>query len=182
MAALVLAHPLAFAQSVATTVFRTVPEGAPGHGEAELPVVAALDADLVTTAVVVVAVLVAVAPGRRHRATVTVMVTLVAGLSVAMADLPAILVAGAVGASVGAVLADVVLAGIRPERAPHRVALPAAVALIAALVWSGQLAGFAVADAVCWPVALWSGVMVVGGLGAAALAAPVARPHLTPPT
>jgi len=145
LAAFFVAYPLAFAQSVATTVFRTVPEGATGHGEAELPVVAA------------------------------------AGLSVAMADLPAILVAGAVGASVGAVLADAVLAGIQPER-PHRVVIPAAVALVAVLVWSGQLAGFAVADAVCWPVALWSGVVVVGGLGAAALAAPVARPHLTPPT
>jgi len=44
------------------------------------------------------------------------------------------------------------------------------------LVWSGQLAGLAVADAIRWPVELWTGAVVVSAFAAAALGLLAARP------
>lgn len=172
LASFFLSYTSAFTQATPTTVFRNVPEGAPGHAEAELPVVAALAAYLVTTAVIVVALLATVAGGRRPRGTVTVLVAVVAGLSVAMVDLPGTGVAGAVGAVVGAVAADVLLGRVQPERDSGRLVVPGVAAATALSVWSGQLAGFAVYDAVRWPVALWSGVVLLTALVAAALALP----------
>lgn len=172
LAAFFLSYTSAFTQATPTTVFVNLPEGAPGHLEAELPVVAALASYLVTTAVFAVALLATVRAGRRHPATLTLLVGLVAGLSVAMVDLPGVAVAGAVGAVGGAVAADVVLARLRPEQSHGRVAGPASAAVAALLVWSGQLVGFAVYDGVRWPVELWSGVVFLAGLAAAALAVP----------
>lgn len=73
LAAFFLSCTSAFAQATATTVFHNIPEGAPGHLDAELPVTAALAAYLVTTAVIAVTLLMSFAAGRppprqRHRA------------------------------------------------------------------------------------------------------------------
>lgn len=44
-----------------------------------------------------------------------------------------------------------------------------AAAGMAALVWSGQLVGVAVADAVRWPVSLWLGVVVLAAFATGAV-------------
>jgi hypothetical protein len=172
LAAFFLSYASAFTQATATTVFRNVPEGAPGHAEAELPVVGALAAYLVTTALIVVALLATEVSGPAPRGVVSMLVAVIGGLSVAMVDLPGVAVAGAVGALAGAVAADVLLARTRRARRSTRLVLPLLAAMTALLVWSGQLAGFAIYDAVRWPVALWSGVVLVSALAAAALTVP----------
>lgn len=179
LAGFFLSYLSAFTQITPTTVFHNLPEGAPGHTEAELPVVAAIGAYLVTTALIIVAIMVTVGDRRRPPELVTVVVTTVAGLAVAMIDLPGVAVAGAVGAIAGAVVADLLMARLRPETATSRYARPLAVAATAALVWSGQLAGFAAADAVRWPVTLWAGVVVLAALAAGALALPVVNAQPT---
>jgi hypothetical protein len=174
LAAFFLSYASAFTQTTPTTVFHNVPEGAPGHAEAELPVVAALAAYLVSSALIVVPLLIMVVSGRRPRGAMTVLVGATAGLSVALVDFPGTAVAGAIGATVGAVVADALLSWVRPELATSRVAVPGVAAATVLLVWAGQLAGFAAYDAVRWPVSLWSGVVLVAGLSAAALASPIA--------
>ena len=42
--------------------------------------------------------------------------------------------------------------------------------MLPALVWSGQLAGFAVSTGLGWPVELWSGVVLLTAIAAASLA------------
>jgi hypothetical protein len=174
LAAFFLSYASAFTQTTPTTVFHSVPEGAPGHAEAELPVVAALAAYLVSSALIVVPLLIMIVSGRRPRGAMTVLVGAIAALSVALVDFPGTAVAGAIGATVGAVVADALLSWVRPESATSRVAVPGVAAVTALLVWAGQLAGFAAYDAVRWPVSLWSGVILVAGLSAAALASPIA--------
>ncbi len=48
--------------------------------------------------------------------------------------------------------------------------LPYVAAGVAALVWSGQLAGLAVAEGLRWPASLWLGVVVLSAGAAGGLA------------
>lgn len=150
--------------------FAPTPEGAPGHLEAEVPVIAGLGGYLVTTLVFTVPpLLMWRSQGRPVRAGVTLLVGAVAWLSVAVVDLPGIAVAGAVGATVGAIIADVVLAQTVRVRADRpRWWLPVVAGCVAMLVWTGQLAGLGIADALRWPVSLCVGVVVLAGFAASA--------------
>jgi hypothetical protein len=180
LAAFFLSYTSAFGQATPTTPLANIPpEGSPGHMEAELPVIGALASYLVTTAVIVLPLVASMAANRRHPATLTIVTVLVAGLTVAMVDLPSVAVAGAVGAGAGALIGDGAMARWRPERLASHYAVPVWAAVVSLLVWSGQMIGFALFDAVRWPVTLWSGVVVLAALAAAALALPLvtARPR-----
>jgi hypothetical protein len=76
--------------------------------------------------------------------------------------LPLVPVAGAVGATAGAIVADFLLARARTV-------LPIIAGGVPVLVWAGQLAGLAVADALRWPVSLWAGAVVLAGFTGAAV-------------
>jgi MFS family permease len=78
-------------------------------------------------------------------------------------------IAGAAGATVAAVVADLLLARLPDEWLRRR--LPAVTAGIAALLWTGQLVAFAVTDAIRWPPSLWLGAVVLSAAAAAGLAA-----------
>jgi hypothetical protein len=92
----------------------------------------------------------------------------VALLPVLVVDLPTVPPAGAVGAILAAAFAE--LAGPRLlQRVGARRAGWTVPGMLTGLVWSGQLAGLAVADALGWPVYLWAGIVVVSALLAAAI-------------
>jgi hypothetical protein len=149
--------------------FVPTPEGTPGHTQAELPVIAGLGAYLVSTILVTVPFLLML----RRRAGLpwggmTLLVGIIAVLSVAVLDFPPVALAGALGATVGAAVADLGLDRLR--RLADRRFMPSVLAAgVVVLVWSGQLTGLALADALRWPVSLWSGVVVLAGFAAAAL-------------
>lgn len=126
----------------------------------------ALAGYLVSTALIAVPLLLTLRAGRQRFGVVTLLVAGVGWLTVGMIDAPAIAVAGAIGATVGALLADVLLAN---ARLAGRYRLSGLAAATIALVWAGQLAGFAIADAVRWPVSLWAGVILLTGYAAASL-------------
>lgn len=89
-------------------------------------------------------------------------------LPVAMVGFRPIAIAGAAGATVAAIVADVLLARLPKVWLDRR--LPAVTAGIAALLWTGQLVAFAVADGIRWPVSLWLGAVVLSAGVAAGLA------------
>ncbi|WP_346769035.1 hypothetical protein [Crystallibacter degradans] len=171
LAAFFLVYTSAFMFSAPLMEFVPVPEGAPGHEEAELPVIAALGGYIVTTMLLIVPILYVLASGSRiPRLTVTAVVSTVAWLSVGIASLPSAAVAGALGATVAAVLTDLALARVPVELT--RRWLPVAAAGIAVFIWAGQLAGLAIAEGLGWPVSLWAGVVALSAGVAAGLAAP----------
>jgi hypothetical protein len=113
--------------------------------------------------------------------TATAVLAVVSLFSLAEIEFPRVETAAAIGATVGAVLADAVLLrldAVRGRDAPLR--LPAAGAAFAALVWSGHIAGVALAGTIRWPVELWSGTIVVNALLGAALGGLAARPRSAP--
>ena len=174
LVAFFLLYTSAFSTAAPVQEFSPTPEGSPGHEEAEQPVVTAMASYLVTTVLLVVPLAHMLLTGRRFPTLgVTAVVGPVAWLSVGVVDLPAAQVAGALGATLGALLADLLLARVRPDSA--RRAAPWVVATIAALVWAGQLAGFAVQEGIGWPPSLWTGILVLAAGTAAAVTA-VARP------
>ena len=177
LVAFFLLYTSAFSTAAPVQEFSPTPEGSPGHEEAEQPVVTAMASYLVTTVLLVVPVARMLLTSRRFPALgVTAVVGPVAWLSVAVVDLPAAPVAGALGATLGALLTDVLLSRVEPDRA--REAAPWAAAAVMGLVWGGQLAGFAIQEGIGWPPSLWTGILVLAaGSGAAvtALARSAAR-------
>jgi hypothetical protein len=157
--------------------FVPTPEGTPGHEEAELPVIAALGAYLVTTAVFTVPLLLMLhSRAGLPRGGVTLLIGTIAWLSVAVLDFPPIAMAGALGATLGAAVADIALTRLRTSPRGRPLPAPVLAAVTAVLVWSGQLTGLAAADALRWPVSLWSGVVVLTGFAAVALGLLVSSP------
>ena len=98
----------------------------------------------------------------------TILVGVVAWLPLAMSGLRPTAVAGAAGATIAAVAADLVLAGREGPRLRRR--LPAVTAILAALIWAGQLGGIALGSSIQWPVSMWLGAVVLSAGLAAALA------------
>ena len=158
-----------FAEPGPLESFTPTTEASPGHRAAELPVIAALAGYLLTTVIITVPVIL-MARGHAFlpRGAAVLVVAPIALLPVAVVDLPAVPLAGAAGAVLGALAFDAlgprVLRRVRPDLL--RWALPAALVV---LVWSGQLAGLALSDALRWPTSLWTGVVVLSGLLAAAV-------------
>ncbi|SMD25559.1 hypothetical protein [Lentzea albidocapillata] len=142
--------------------FIPTPEGTPGHIEAEMVVIAGLSGYLVTTVLFTLPLLLILRSRERFAAPVTVLIGPIAWLPVAVVGFPWVPVAGAVGATAGAIVADLLLARVR-------FALPIVAGGVPVLVWSGQLAGLAMADALRWPVSLWAGAVVLAGFAGAAV-------------
>lgn len=176
LVAFFLLYTSPFAMPAPVLPFTPTPEGSPGHLEAELPVVAALAGYLVSTVMIAVPLLLILRSGHRApRAAVSILVGTIALLSVAVVDFTAIAVAGAVGAIVGAVVADLALHRTRILTAPQPWGLPVVAAGVAVAVCAGQLAGLALGDALRWPPSLWFGLIVLTGLTASAIGL-LARP------
>ena len=154
-----------FADDAPSMALTAIPEGAPGHEEAEAPAVAGLAAYLVGTAVVVIPVLALRVRGWLHFGAVTVLVTAVATLSagVTQFDQPA----APVAAFAAGLLVDTVVVGIR--RFPETVQLAVTGAVLPLFLWSGQLAALALTDGVRWPPELVLGVVVLSAMFGAAL-------------
>lgn len=159
-----------FAAAAPTIPYVRLPEGAPGHEEAELPALAGLGSFLVTTAVLVVPLLLAWQRGRAPRGLITVLVTTVAWLSAVVVDFPAVVLAGAAGATLGAVAADALVQGLeRRAWLGIRARLPVLATLTAAAVWAAHVAALALASDLAWPPELWAGVVVLSAMAAATL-------------
>lgn len=148
--------------------FTPTPEGTPGHDAAELPVMAALAFYLVTTLIITLP-LIFMTRGRSSvpAGGAVLVVSTVAILPVIIDDLPGVPLAGAFGAVLGAVVFELVHRTLLVQSA-DRTRVWAAPGLLALLVWSGDMAGLALADALRWPVSLWSGVIILSALVAAA--------------
>ena len=160
LAAFFLLYASAFLRPGVDETFTRLPEAAPGHEQAELPAVAALSAYLLTTVLIAVPLLLLARRAPMPRGATTLVLGTVVWLSAALGGLPRIEVTAAV--TVAAVAADVLLARldeIRGVAARGRLVL--AGALVPALVWPAQLAAIAVSDAIRYPAALWTGVVLL---------------------
>ena len=132
---------------------------------------------LVTTAMLLVPLLWQLRDNRHRIGTLTAFTTAVGlGLSLGLSRTwdHALLLAGVAGAVVGALIGDVLLA--RTNWPQWRYGLPSMFGLIAALIWGGQLIGFALAAGVVWPVTLWGGALLYSAGVGAAIAAVLWRP------
>ncbi len=170
LGAFFLIYCSAFVRPGPTALFTPMPVGTPGRIQSELPVVVSLASYLLTTALIIAPLLFTLSAARRPaRGIVTMLVAAAAWLPVAMVGLRPFAIAGAAGATVAAIVADLLLARLPDEWLRRR--LPAVTAGIAALLWTGQLVAFAVTDAIRWPVSLWLGAVVLAAAAAAGLAA-----------
>jgi hypothetical protein len=155
-----------FTDDAAIVAPTRIPEGAPGHRQAENFTIVGLGEYLTTTVVLVVAVLYAYRRSRQLPPGLTVAVVaavaLGGGVLTQFAQPAALL-----GAVAGGLAADVVVRALA-ARAPHlsTVALGAA---LPALVWPGQLAGLAVSTGVAWSTELWAGIVILTGLAGVVL-------------
>lgn len=167
LAGFFLSYLSVFAYPSAREVFTSVPEGAPGHREAELPVIAGLAGYLVTTLLLVAPLLFLRRRSRLPHGTVTLLVPAVALPAAALTQLT--FAVPAVAAVAGAALVDLLLA-VRPD-------LPLAVlaGLVPGFVWTAQLLALDSVGSLHWPAALSA-----GSVGLSMLLA-VALPHLTSP-
>lgn len=158
LAAFFASYTTVFAYPAALQPLTTIPEGEPGHMAAELPASAGLAAYLVSTVLIVLPILVL------HRASdaaglVVVVTALVALPAAALSD--GEFLVPAIGATVGALVADLVL---RTVPVPFR-RWPALVGgLVPLTVWTGQLAGLSISHHIGWSLELASGVVLLTAL------------------
>jgi hypothetical protein len=137
--------------------------------QGEEAVVMWIGAILVSTALFLVPALWQLRDGRYRPGTLSVFV-LSTGLAVSLAmsvgtpkDL---LVGGVVGATLGALAVEVMLARLPWRSWPY--GLPIVTGAAGFIVWGGQLTGLAIVGEVRWPMTLWLGVLLVAaGTGAA---------------
>lgn len=170
LGAFFLIYCSAFVRPGPTALFTPMPVGTPGRIQAELPVVVSLTSYLLTTALIIAPFLFTLSATRRPpRGIVTMLVAAAAWLPVVMVGLQPYAIAGAAGATLSALVADLLLLRIPDDWLSRR--LPAVTAGIAALLWTGQLVAFAVTDAIRWPPSLWLGAVVLSAAAAAGLAA-----------
>lgn len=169
LGAFFLVYASAFVRPGPTALFVPTPVGTPGRIQAELPVVVSLVSYLLTTALIIAPFLYTLSAARRPlRGNVTMLVVAAAWLPVVMVGVRPTAVAGAAGATLAAVVVDLLLTRLRAVWLTRR--LPAVTAGIAALVWTGQLVAYAVVDGIRWPVSLWLGTVVLSSAAAAGLA------------
>jgi hypothetical protein len=167
-----LNHSVALSTVGPTVAFR--PDGS--RDAAFFQAIATVDGYLLTTVVLTVPLLLVL----RRRRTAGTATALVGGIGVFVTVMfgfrqpQTTAVAAALGA---AVLVDVLLARLdaaRGPRAPLR--LPIAGALFGALVWAAHLTGLQVADALRWPIEMWTGTVVLTACLGAVLGMLAARP------
>jgi hypothetical protein len=175
LVAFIAIYTSALTEPYAVEALTTIPEGAPGHREAEVPAVAGLATYLLTTLLLVVPVILLARRGPAPRGAVTALCVVVVAASGALVDfaqpwLP--VVAAAAGACADALLRRQQSPRNRSGRAAMApVAL--AVSALAAVLWSGQMALLAVEGQLRWPAELVAGTVIL----CAALAAATATLH-----
>ena len=157
LASFFLLYVSPFATDAPTVALTTIPEGAPGHQEAEAPAVTGLAGYLVSTVLLVLPLVALRVRGLLPFGAVTVLVTTIALLSsgVAEFDQPA----APAAALVAGLAADSVV------RAGRGLAEPVQLLLIGAVVpltlWTAQLGALALTTGVRWPAELVVGVVVL---------------------
>lgn len=163
LAGFFLSYLSVFTQPTATLPLTTIPEGAPGHLEAELPATVGLAGYLVGTALIAVPLLLVRRQGPLSTGTVAVVVGFVAIPAAALSEMR--WATPAVAAVVASLLLEMAL---RSWPSASTVALGVAVP---AVVWSGQLVGLALDGQLGWGVEMWAGVVVLSMLTGFLLAA-----------
>ncbi|GAA0466991.1 hypothetical protein Aca07nite_71680 [Actinoplanes capillaceus] len=159
-----LSYLSVFADAAAATPLTLVAEGAPGHREGELPATVGLGAYIVSTVVIIVAVL-----SVRRLRPVLPAGTVVASVA-AVAVLGAMLtgfrfVVPALAATVAAVLVEV-----SRRWWPRRWDAWLVVAvLLPPAIWAAQLTGLTATTGLRWPAELWAGIVVLSTLAGGAL-------------
>jgi hypothetical protein len=179
-ATILLTHSNAFTTARPTQPYEAVDGTDLGRLEHVLAV-QGVDAYLVTTLLLAIPLLMV----HRRRAAPGAAAAVVGGVALfilVMHEFPGTQVAGALGALVGAAVADVILERLDAARgtdAPLR--LPIAGAVFAATVWSGNLLGLHLAEGIRWPIEMWTGLVVLcaalGALLGGLLARPAAHTH-----
>lgn len=166
-----------FASDAPTVALTAIPEGAPGHQEAEAPVIAGLAAYVVSTAVVVIPVLVLLSRRLLPFGGITVLVTTVATLSTAVTQFEQ--PAAPLAAAVAGLGADVV--GWTSRRLPVAAQLPVIGAALPLLLWTAQLGALALTAEVRWPAELLIGAPVLSAMLGAVLGVLATPPADRPP-
>lgn len=164
LCAFFLLYTSAFLDPAAAIRLTRIPEGAPGHDEAELPAIAGLSEYLVTTVLLLVPVLLVLRRGLPPAGSLVALLVGVVGLSavVAQFEQPFAPVAAAVaGVAVEA-------AARRTQNLTRRGRVLAVSLTLPLVLWPAQLLGVAATEGVRWPVELWSGVVLLTA-GTAAL-------------
>lgn len=165
LSAFFLLYVSPFAADAPTMALTTIPEGAPGHEAAEAPAVAGLAAYLVSTAVVVIPVLLLRIRGVLPFGAITVLVTSVATLSAAVTQFEQ--PAAPIAALIAGLVADAVVRSGR--NLPASTQLPAIGAAVPLLLWGAQLLTLAVTTGVRWPAELLIGVVLLSTMFGAVL-------------
>ena len=155
-----------FATDAPTIAVTAIPEGAPGHEEAEAPAVTGLAAYLVSTVVMVVPLLVLRLRGLFPFGTITVLVTTIAVLSTGVTQFEQ--PAAPVAALTAGLAADLIVRAGRRLRQPAQLLLIGAVVPLA--LWGAQLGALSLTGVVRWPAELVIGVLVLSTMFGAALA------------
>jgi hypothetical protein len=175
--ALMVATPLLTHSVSLATAAATVPyDPAVVQGLPRVAAVAAVDAYVITTLLLVLPLLLV----HRRRATPGTGAALVGGVALfvlVMFGFPAPQTAAALAALAGAVAADAALAWLDAVRGPDApLRLPLAGGLFAAAVWAGHLTGLHLADGIRWPAEMWTGTIVLTAVTGALLGTLAARP------
>lgn len=153
LAAFFLSYLSVFADPAARAPFTSLPEGAPGHREAEMAVLVGLGSYLVSTLLLVVPLLYLRRRARLPHSAVTIMVAAVAVPAAAMTEM--VFAAPAVAALAAAALVDLIVT-VRPHLADTVLAGP-----VPALVWAAQLLALAFEEGLRWPLQLSAGVVAL---------------------
>lgn len=160
-----------FAAHAPTVGFEKLPESNPHHTEAQLPATAGLGDFLITTAVVILPLLLVWQRGRHPRGQLALLVAVLAWLATAIVDFAPEALAGAAGATAGAIVGEFLIVWLERSGLPARLRSPILAASAAASIWTGHLAGLAAFNTVAWSVELTSGVVILSALAAVALGA-----------
>jgi hypothetical protein len=180
--AVMVATPLLTHSVSLVTAAATVPyDPADVQGPSRVAAVAAVDAYVLTTLLLVLPLLLV----HRRRSTPGTGAALVGGVALfvlVMFGFPAPQTVAALAALAGAVAADATLAWLDAARGPDApLRLPLAGGLYAAAVWTGHLVGLHLAEGVRWPAEMWTGTVVLTAVTGALLGALAARPATTLP-
>jgi hypothetical protein len=179
-ATILLSHSNAFRVARPTEPYEAI-DGTNLNRIEHVLAVQGVDSYLVTTLLLAIPVLWV----HRRRAAPGAAAAVVGGVALfilVMQEFPSVPLAGALGAVVGAAVADLVLRRLDAARgtdAPLR--MPVAGAVFAATVWSGHLLGLQLVEGIRWPVEMWTGLVVLcaalGALLGGLLARPAAHTH-----
>jgi hypothetical protein len=169
-----------FAASAPTVPFEHLPESDPRHTAAQLPATSGLGAFLITTALLVVPLVMAWRRGRHPRGQLLVLVATLAWLATVIVDFEPAAIVGATGATLGAGIGELLLARLDRPGLPAGLRLPILAAVTALTVWAGHLLALASFDTIAWSIELTTGVVFMSALAAAALGALGTTPRVPP--